>query len=264
MKTIVIIGSIFVCMLSMVSAAPFTFQKDFDVIEGKKVHLEFQENHLRVIMDEREVMSKQYDEEVQETLAYIDEELKSIALVTVGDYNSDGYNDFSLCVSIGYGGLNTYRDYYFYDSKKDMFHRMLKGVSNLEQKDNMLFTTEKSSQTWYLSSYKFKDYIPYRYTEEVQQMGFPKHVKEYDSQGNLLKMYWDPDIYKVIVPKLYLSDKVYIIEEDKVKILDVDYEKNKVEIVYKGKNKTYKAWVDFSKLMSEEEWMHVEMWSTKK
>jgi hypothetical protein len=264
MKKIWIIGSIFVCTFLDLWAEPFSFQKDFDVIEGKKVHLEFHENHLTVMLNKREVVSQKYDEEVKETLAFIDEELKAIELITVGDYNSDGYNDFALCVSVGYGGLNTYRDYYFYDPKKDTFHRVLKSVSNLEKKEGMLFTSEKSSQTWYVSSYKFKDYMPYRYTEEIQQMGFPKKVKEYNIQGKLLKTYWDPNIYKVIVPKLYLSKKVYIIEGDKVSIEDVDYENNKVKIAYVSKNKTYKAWVNFAKLMSEEEWMHVEMWSTKK
>ena len=263
MKRSWIIGGIFVCMLSVILAEPFIFQKDFDVIEGKKVHLEFNENHLTVMLNKREVVSEKYDKEVEETLAFIDEELKDIELITVGDYNSDGYNDFSLCVSVGYGGLNTYRDYYFYNFKKDTFYRVLQNVSNLEKRDSMLFTSEKSSQTWYFSSYKFKEHIPYKYTEEIQEMGFPRYIKEFDSQGNILKTYWDPDRYKVIVPKLYLNKKVYIIEGDSVRVVDVDYEKNKVEIVYSGKTKTYKTWVDFTKLMSEEELIHVEMWSIK-
>ena len=170
-------------------------------------------------------------------------------LITIDDYNFDGYSDIGIVHSVGYGGTNIFADYHFYDPKSHTYKRYMEWTANLEIAGERLISIMKDGPFWYRYEYKIKDKKPYKEIEALL-LGEFDFIEKFNSQGEVISAYYKPTHVTISAKRAYLysepkedkKTKAYLTKGNKVKILDhkiVLYGMVKVE--YKGKKKSYKV-----------------------
>jgi len=172
--------------------------------------------------------------------------------ITFADLNFDGYTDIGVLVGIGYGGVNTCRDYFFYVPRTKQYIRQIDMACNLEiysSKNRLLATAAKDGPSQESDIYK------------IDSMGKAHRIINstgywpQNEEGDMIYRYTSDA--RVKVPKAYFYAKpgrqrsnVYIIKGDKVSLLDLVKKRGEVwvKVAYKSTKKTYRQWVRFSDL----------------
>lgn len=172
--------------------------------------------------------------------------------VTFADLNFDGYTDIGVLVGIGYGGVNEYRDYFFYVPGTKRYTRQITYASNLtvlDRKSRLLTTQARNglNQGWDI----------YRIDSRGGAHRIISILGYWPDSGEGDMLYRYTSDARVKVPRAYFYAKpghrrsrTYIIKGDKVSLLDLVIEGGKawVKVAYKSTKKTYRQWMRFSDL----------------
>ncbi len=234
--------------------------KEFNLTEGQKASIDIDSKSITVtIGKDRIELEKSSEFEDMESL----ESMSNTAyesVITINDYNFDGYNDIGILTGVGYGGVNIFRDYHFYDPKNNVYHRYLEEVSNLAIKGTTLISDMRSGMSHYATQYKIKDKKPYKSLEK-EEFGFADYVMEFDDKGKVIKSYYIPSHLKIVTEKAYFysaasedkKTKGYVVKGDKVKILDIGIITFPwIEIEYQGTKGAYTRWIKMENIDQDE------------
>ena len=243
--------------------ADLIIHKEFDIDKSQKASIDYDdamysEGFTVTIGQDRVKLKVPEDfEGLKHLLNFMDEK----DLITIGDYNFDGYNDIGIVHSVGYMGVNIFADYHFYDPKNRSYKRYLESVSNLKIDGKSLLSRMRSGPYHYWSIYKIKNKKPYK-EAEAQIIGeIFDAITKFNSQGKVVKSYYEPTHLTITAKRAYLysqadedsKTKAYIIKGDKVKILDYGSASAMVRVEYKGKKKRYERWIKLEDFYEEDE-----------
>ena len=231
--------------------------KEFDLTKGQKASIDIDSKSITVTIGKDRIELKKPSEfEDMESLSNSIYE----SLITIDDYNFDGYSDIGILTGVGYGGVNIFRDYHFYDPKNNVYHKYLEEVSNLEIKGTILIGDVRSGLSHYEIQYKVKDKKPYKSLEK-EEFGFADYVMEFDDKGKVIKSYYVPTHLKIVTKKAYFysessedkKTKSYVVKGDKVKIVEIGIATFPwIKIEYQGTKGAYKGWIKLENVDEDE------------
>jgi len=180
------------------------------------------------------------------------------------DYNMDGFEDFAVDASYGYGGLIVYSTIFAFDPASGRFFKMLE-APNVEPdaKTGELRSWQKSGPQNFLTYFRFDAGRPYKY-KLVTNLGYDLELVEiFDKAGNKIQRLvadlnedgkpLTPARRKITTEKATLysapneqsKTKAYLIRDDEIEILDVkDDNPGWFKIGFKGKKKTIIRWIN--------------------
>ena len=226
--------------------------KKFKLSKTPSATIDIKEKKILVTIDGNSFKLKDAPllEEIKETVSIVGKE----SIIVIDDYNFDGYNDIGIANAVGYGGVNIFRNYYFYEPKDKSFHNYLKDVGTLEIEGKTLSSTVKSGPFYYQVQYEIIDNKPYKKLEKkllFDILGISDIVQQFDTKGKVIKNYFDPEYLTILSEKAYFYNKpkdsektkVYVIKGDKVKVIDTEESYSWVKIEYKSKKRVYKKWI---------------------
>lgn len=191
------------------------------------------------------------------------------------DFNMDGFQDFAVDISYGYGGVNVFSDIYFFDAKTGRFFKGLEEVSNIElsPETGEIHTSQKSGPRFYRTNYRFEGGKPYKYQDVTVIFDDLEVITLFDPSGKTIqKAVVDienkmengrliPALRAITVERAQLfkkpdeqsRTKAYLIKGDQVEVLDVSGAwDNWYKIRFKGK-KTIERWIKPRDIESIEE-----------
>ena len=222
--------------------------KEFDLTKGQKASIDIDSKSITVtIRKDRIGLEKPSEFEDIESLSNFTHE----SLITIGDYNFDGYSDIGILTGVGYGGVNIFRDYHFYDPRNNVYHRYLEEVSNLAIEGTTLISDVRSGLSHYETQYKIKDKKPYKSLEK-EEFVVADYVMEFDDKGKVIKSYYVPSHLRIVTKKAYLYSeasedkrtKSYVVKGDKVKIVEIGIITFPwIKIEYQGTKGAYNGWI---------------------
>ncbi len=138
------------------------------------------------------------------------------------DFNFDGYTDIGVTVDIGYMGVNVFRDYYFYDAKKQSYYKYLQNVSNLEieEPERILSSYMKSGMDGFVGYYRIDDRgRPYLFLKGNSTWQINEDMKMvYQTKGMTV------NVDRAYFYNFFDAEKLegYLIKGDKVEFLKID------------------------------------------
>jgi len=243
------IATLFLCASQFIFAIE-TFSKEFNITKDKVATIKIDEKNITVTIDNSTFNLKNIfkNEEMQDVLDSIDKE----DLIVIGDYNFDGYNDIGIATSLGYKGINLYRNYYFYKPKDNRFYNYLSNIPTLKIDKNRLVSHSRSSSFFYTTEYKIDNNKPYKSLKK-STIGDITMIEEFDKKGDITKKSFEPKYMTIKTDKAYLYNQPnkkektedYLKKGDKVKILDIDNSYTWIKIEYKEKDKNYQKWIEY-------------------
>ncbi len=177
-------------------------------------------------------------------------------LVVIDDYNFDGYNDIAIAHAVGYGGVNVFRNYYFYDPRKRTFRNVLSNVNNLEIDGKTLTTQVRSGPGYYTLVYRIKDSGPYLSRRSEWLGGVLEMTEEFDNHGQRTGRHFKPSILEVAADRAYLHDAPdeksktagYILKGERVRVTGIDRSLRWTEVEYRHPKRTYRKWIQLENL----------------
>ena len=169
----------------------------------------------------------------------------------IKDLNFDGYKDIAISSGdVGYGGVNNYKDYFFYDPSQKLFYLAGKHINNLQLQNKQLVSYTKDGPFLYESIYDIQNKKLYKLSTSVD-FGLLKQTTLFDTKGNQISKMFTPSTLKITTQKAYFykqadestKTKIYIIKNDTVKVLDYDPFGGWIKIEYQSPKKTFVAWI---------------------
>ncbi len=179
------------------------------------------------------------------------------------DYNMDGYEDFAVDTSYGYGGLVIYSTIFAFDPASGRFFKMLE-APNVEPdaKSGELLSWQKSGPQNFWTYYRFEAGKPYKF-KRVVNLGYDLELVEiFDKTGKKTRRLiadlneqgknTKPAKRKITVEKAILysgpddqsRSRAYLIRGDEIEMLDVkDDNPEWLKISFKGKKQTIIRWI---------------------
>ncbi len=105
---------------------------DFNLTKGEEAiaYVNWSKQTIEVKVRENWIVLQDISKDMMDYKAFISES------ISFKDFNFDGYTDIGVTVGIGYGGVNIFKDYYFYSPKEAKFHKYMKNICNLEIQEN--------------------------------------------------------------------------------------------------------------------------------
>ena len=174
-------------------------------------------------------------------------------LVEVDDYNFDGYSDIAIISGIGYGGVNIFREYYFYDPKDRNYHKFSKALTNIEvnRQKETLTSNAKVGARFIEAEYKIKGGIPILSWEKELVLENLFVIRAYNEKGKKTETTYEPSSMAIGVEKAYFHskpneknrEKGYVVKDDKVEIIGIDNNYAWLKIKYKTNKKSYIKWI---------------------
>ena len=225
---------------------------DFNLTKGEKAtaYVDWEAQKIEIESGGKRMALPDISEDMMDYKSFISES------ISFEDFNFDGYTDIGVTVGIGYGGLNVFVDYYFYDPKQAQYRKYMKNICNLDIKENtkILASHMKSGQEYAHEYYQINvGGRPFLFL-----LGTSLWT---DDKEDDLKTNWTAKNVRVKSERAYFYDnwdgeklKTYIIKGERVMVLDLESTKGVywVKIAYKGKNQTFKQWVKLSNLVFDE------------
>jgi len=234
-------------------------------------------NTARLVLDEGSLSVIHEDEEIQPIYSDMmkEERLNGQWGLHFDDFNMDGFQDFAVDISYGYGGVNIFSDIYFFNAKTGRFFKGLEEVSNIElsPETGEIHTSQKSGPRYYRTNYRFKDGKPYKYQDVTVIFDNLEVITLYNASGKTIqKAVVDidskmrngrliPALRAITVERAQLfmkpneqsRTKAYLIKGDQVEVLEVKGEWDDwYKIRFKGK-KTIERWIKPRDIESIEE-----------
>ncbi len=241
MKVILIFGLLLNTLIA-------DLHKEFNLFEDQKASIDITGKSIIVTIGKDGIeLEKPSEFEDMESLS----NSTHVSLIAIDDYNFDGYSDIGILTGVGYGGVNIFRDYHFYDSKNNVYHRYLEEVSNLEIEGTILISDIRSGPSHFEIQYKIKDKKPYMSLEK-ENFGFADYVMEFDNKGKVMKSYYIPSHLKIVTKKAYFYSEAsedkktqnYVLKGEKVKIVEIGIITFPwIKIEYQGTKGTYEGWI---------------------
>jgi|GEM_PF-4799359 len=173
------------------------------------------------------------------------------ALYEIKDFNFDGNADIALSSgSIGYGGVNDYKNYYFYNPRTHRFELAGKEINRLQIEGKELLSYTKDGPFTYQERYGIAAGKLYKKSETLD-VGFLTRTVRFNPEGKVRKTDFTPDTLTITAPKAYFytqpnegsKTKGYVIKGDKVKVLDYKPFEGWLFIAYKSSKKLFKRWI---------------------
>ena len=226
---------------------------DFHLTQGMsgKVIMDFDQQKIVTDIEGKRTVMAAFSDEDEDELTDFRNVVSSMENVVFGDINFDGYTDIGVLMSIGYGGVNTFRDYYLYHPRKGQYIKGIHRASNLKissQKYRLLTALMKSGPSYDRDMYRVGDK-----GEVLKILSEEGHWSEkkngmiyaYTSKANVALQ----KVYFYTAPGIP-KGKVYVIKNDRVAVEALSEHKGElwVKVAYKGKKKTYRGWVRWSDL----------------
>ncbi|AKF25369.1 hypothetical protein YH65_08195 [Sulfurovum lithotrophicum] len=229
---------------------------DFNLTKDKKAtaYVNWDTQHIAVEIGKKRIVLPDISEDFMDYKKFVSDISESLFFE---DLNFDGYADIGVIVGVGYGGLNVFADYYFYDPKKAQFHKYFSNVSNL----TIIGNTEVLHAPMKSGTGYFHDY--YQIDKEGRAFLFLSASTSWpdEEEGNMLTDYSAHNV-KVKVKKAYFYDgwdgkrlKSYLIQGDKIsKVLDMVSSEGHtwIKVLYRGKKRDFRYWVKMNDLVFEE------------
>lgn len=248
---------IFCLLLNILNA---DLHKEFDLTKGQKASITMDSKSIIVtIGKDRIELEKSSEFEDMESIESMSNTAHE-SVIIIDDYNFDGYSDIGILTGIGYGGVNVFRDYHFYDPKNSLYHRYLEEVSNLGIKGTTLISDVRSGFSHYGIQYKIKDKKPYKSLEK-EEFGFADHVTKFDDKGKVIKSYYIPSHLEIVTEKAYFyseasedkKTKRYAVKGDKVKIVEIGIATFPwIKIEFQGTKGAYERWIKLENVDEDE------------
>ncbi len=243
--------------------ADLIIHKDFNITKSQKASIDYDDTRygegftVTIGQDRIKLEMPEDFEGMGHILNFLDEK----DLIIINDYNFDGYNDIGIVYNIGYMGVNIFADYHFYDPRSQTYKRYLESVSNLKIDTERLLSTMKSGPNNFWSEYKIKDKKPYKEIEGERITGIFTSISKFNSQGKIVKSYYEPTHLSVTAKRAYLYNETnedtktnaYILRGAKVKILNHDKVFSMLNVEYKGEKKSYRQWMKIEDFYEEDE-----------
>ena len=175
----------------------------------------------------------------------------SSALFEIKDFNFDGNKDIAVSSgSVGYGGVNNYKDYYFYSPIRKSYYLAGKNINSLQVVGKKLVSYTKDGPFTYENSYGIKNGKLYKKLSSVD-FGILKRITLFNSSGKKLRDYFEPSTLTITAKKAYFynlpkesaKSRVYVIKGDKVRVLDYKPFDRWIKIEYKSPKKIFRSWI---------------------
>ncbi len=191
------------------------------------------------------------------------------------DFNMDGYQDFAVDISYGYGGVNVFSDIYTFNANTGRFEKILEEVSNIQADPSTktLRTSMKSGPRYISENYRFTNGKPYKYSKQLVMFNGLDLVTIFDEPGNAIRKLvvdpadneagsgeFQPAVRKVLTKRAWLyksandnaKTRSYLIEGDEVEIHDAAGDQYEwLKIHFKAKKKTIIRWMKAENLLEE-------------